>query len=63
MEQCDECRWSQLTVMEGDGAIVYECHRFPPSTIVIEDEPTVMWHQVNAHDWCGEWVGRPDDAR
>ena len=36
---------------------VLECHRFPPSQIVLnETDVTMLWPQVREDDWCGEWI-------
>lgn len=56
---CETCRFAEPTVTD-DEFLVMECRRFPPTTIVIDDDPMRLWPQVATGEWCGEF--RPADA-
>ncbi len=49
---CGTCAHAEAKVVI-DGP-VFECRRFPPVFIVVDDEPRRLFPQVDAGDWCGE---------
>lgn len=50
---CLTCRWADYRIGEGDTFV--ECHRLPPTPVGVADEVMVVWPQVTAEDFCGEW--------
>lgn len=51
---CLTCRWADYRI--GDEGITFiECRRFPPAPVQYEGDVMVVWPQVTAEDYCGEW--------
>lgn len=51
---CLTCRWADYRIGDEDSTFI-ECRRLPPTPVQIDDEIMVVWPQVTAEDYCGEW--------
>jgi hypothetical protein len=51
---CATCRHAEPAQL-GD-ALVLECRRYPPTVLLVVDEPCVTFPHVYEGDWCGEWA-------
>lgn len=67
MRRCAECQFASPKIMENTGAgdgrsiPVLECHRFPPPLVAHgAGDVLLVWPQVEADDWCGEFSSDPD---
>lgn len=54
-EDCTTCRFSAPAVMPGDGAVVLECRRYPPTVVPVDGQPMQVRPQVESGVWCGEF--------
>ena len=54
---CSDCRYKEVMIagLLEDAEPVMECRRYPPTVMMHEDEPIVMWPQVAENEWCGEF--------
>lgn len=52
---CGSCIYAEPVVLEGDGTVAMECHRYPPVVVGADGNLFQARPQVSAHDWCGEW--------
>lgn len=60
---CGSCRFSD-PVLFGEGEMVLQCRRYPPTMTISEHEGetglgTCGWPVVDAVDWCGEHQPSP----
>lgn len=51
---CLKCRWADYRIGTGDDAFI-ECRRLPPTPVQVGEDVMVVWPQVTAEDYCGEW--------
>ena len=54
-QDCYTCKFSQYKDGNDYGEWSYECQRFPPSPIVINNKVDWEYPQVGYGRWCGEW--------
>lgn len=50
---CLKCRWADYRI--DDDHTFIECRRLPPTPVQIDNEVVIVWPQVTAQDYCGEW--------
>lgn len=63
-ESCSNCRFSDLRIMSEDNEPSLVCRRYPKQTIVIEDEPMMVFVHMNDPDaWCGEYQPTKEKKR
>lgn len=56
-ECCAKCRF----VADRDQNNKFECHRYPPVSLVEVGVTVTSWPRIRPNDWCGEYR-RPDGA-
>lgn len=68
---CLSCRWADPRVGD-EGDTFIQCRRVPPAVVggtqtfmdeetgeeIYVSEPMVIWPQVTAEDFCGEWESK-----
>lgn len=51
-ETCASCRFFLLSEPKDEAGY---CRRFPPTLIVVNDEPSTAFPVVRHDEWCGEF--------
>jgi hypothetical protein len=54
---CSDCRYREVIIAgdDDDAEPVMECRRHPPTVVLWNDDPIILWPQVSEGDWCGDF--------